>query len=662
MQQQTRRRLSTASGKRHECEEDDVVSRLAPLAPSPSWRDSVRLAYASKAVGPTYRTYSERCLGFDLPRLVLLLLVLMAAITVPALSWYCAVPMTSMADITALYNTFSVWALVFSVWFLGDRWSRYKVASVLLACGGVVVVAYGGADHRQEPKELNPLFGKRPASSSAAQMTSSTTGTGTTPAMSPTSHVLRIAELVVRALVDVGARAVDLVVTRYQDRAKEGDGSASNPLLGDLLALFGAVTMAAYEMAFKLLGTLPDEQEQRRCFNAVQSSTSRRHDRLSTSSQLQRGSSGHSAVWRDAEDEESRGLLTTELQEGKQAPYHAIEEAESSSGVAGDASRGEPSVWRHSSSLPIPDANGHLLQLQGERSAIFDGERASGYGSNRQASPSHVSGGPIRSSPSRNYEPEASVISYSIAAATAAENGHMDDSSELKDDERKLLVTARSLTASSSSSSSVGDIIEQESTLDDGDAEEIRDGSTRLRRPKSSICAQSARRNLRHYVDYRDDEADNDHLNYEDPSEAVPDALNARAHRNWVPPPLPFGLHTNIMTAGIGVVTLCTLWIGVLIAHLAGWERFEWPNNWVTVFAILFVVLAGVVFNGCFMVLLATWGPVTASVSCLLSTVAVAILDAALGAPFSLASALGCVFILGGFALLLLESAEGHGH
>lgn len=65
------------------------------------------------------------------------------------------------------------------------------------------------------------------------------------------------------------------------------------------------------------------------------------------------------------------------------------------------------------------------------------------------------------------------------------------------------------------------------------------------------------------------------------------------------------------------------------------------------------------------MVLLAIWGPVTASVSCLLSTVAVAILDAILGSSFSLASAAGCVCIVGGFGLLMMEPGgitSGAGH
>lgn len=129
------------------------------------------------------------------------------------------------------------------------------------------------------------------------------------------------------------------------------------------------------------------------------------------------------------------------------------------------------------------------------------------------------------------------------------------------------------------------------------------------------------------------------------------------------------------------------------MAHLTGWEPFELPHNAVTVFAILFVVFSGgksprtrtplpwpsnwtltplplspllfwptVIFNACFMLLLALWGPVTASVSCLLSTVAVAIFDALLRGAFSIVSLVGCCFIVGGFGLLMLEGGGGGGH
>lgn len=35
-----------------------------------------------------------------------------------------AVPLTTMADVTTIYNTYAVWALVFSIYFLGEKWER----------------------------------------------------------------------------------------------------------------------------------------------------------------------------------------------------------------------------------------------------------------------------------------------------------------------------------------------------------------------------------------------------------------------------------------------------------------------------------------------------------------------------------------------------------
>lgn len=32
-----------------------------------------------------------------------------------------------MADITTIYNTYAVWALVFSIWFLGEQWEKVRL-------------------------------------------------------------------------------------------------------------------------------------------------------------------------------------------------------------------------------------------------------------------------------------------------------------------------------------------------------------------------------------------------------------------------------------------------------------------------------------------------------------------------------------------------------
>ena len=64
-------------------------------------------------------------------------------IALPALTWYSAVPLTSMTDITAIYNVFAMFAYVFSVKYLGEKPTRTKLGSVVLAVTGVFIIAYG---------------------------------------------------------------------------------------------------------------------------------------------------------------------------------------------------------------------------------------------------------------------------------------------------------------------------------------------------------------------------------------------------------------------------------------------------------------------------------------------------------------------------------------
>jgi hypothetical protein len=63
-------------------------------------------------------------------------------------------------------------------------------------------------------------------------------------------------------------------------------------------------------------------------------------------------------------------------------------------------------------------------------------------------------------------------------------------------------------------------------------------------------------------------------------------------------------------------------------------ERFEFPSNFQTYLYLFIVAFSGIIFNGCFSILLAIWGPVLASVSCLLTTVLVFVADILLGHDF----------------------------
>lgn len=121
---------------------------------------------------------------------------------------------------------------------------------------------------------------------------------------------------------------------------------------------------------------------------------------------------------------------------------------------------------------------------------------------------------------------------------------------------------------------------------------------------------------------------------------------------------LPFGLHAIAMTTGIGIVTLLFFWIPLLLAHLYSAETFELPTSTAQVGWIVTGIICGVTFNGCFTILLSLWGPVLASMSCLLTTVLVQLTDMALGVPYTWISFLGSMIIAVSFACLLLW---GHG-
>lgn len=95
-----------------------------------------------------------------------------------------------------------------------------------------------------------------------------------------------------------------------------------------------------------------------------------------------------------------------------------------------------------------------------------------------------------------------------------------------------------------------------------------------------------------------------------------------------------------------------------VIGHITGLEPFEIPPNVNVVSAMFGVGLLGVVFNGCFTLLLGLWGPVLASVSIIGATVLVEIADVLLGQPLKLASIAGCALIVAGFVVLVGGTEE----
>lgn len=81
------------------------------------------------------------------------------------------------------------------------------------------------------------------------------------------------------------------------------------------------------------------------------------------------------------------------------------------------------------------------------------------------------------------------------------------------------------------------------------------------------------------------------------------------------------------------------------------------PQNMIWAY-IATIMMAGVIFNAGFMILLGIWGPVIVSVGNLLTIVLVLISDSVFGNganTITLWGLLGCGMIVGGFAILAID-------
>ncbi|KAL0581631.1 hypothetical protein V5O48_000447 [Marasmius crinis-equi] len=100
--------------------------------------------------------------GFPLARLLYLILALTIGVSVPALLWFCAVAISSVTDVTAIWNTNAFFAYILSVKAFGLKWETRKLAAVVLATLGVMAVVYGGAN---TPESGDPSAADATASS-----------------------------------------------------------------------------------------------------------------------------------------------------------------------------------------------------------------------------------------------------------------------------------------------------------------------------------------------------------------------------------------------------------------------------------------------------------------------------------------------------------------
>ncbi|KAG2366510.1 hypothetical protein BDR07DRAFT_1327812 [Suillus spraguei] len=80
---------------------------------------------------------------FPWSRFLVVIFVMTAIYSIPALLWFIAVVYAPVTDITAIWNTNAFFAYVFSVKLLNLKWSLIRMCAVCLATIGVLTIVYG---------------------------------------------------------------------------------------------------------------------------------------------------------------------------------------------------------------------------------------------------------------------------------------------------------------------------------------------------------------------------------------------------------------------------------------------------------------------------------------------------------------------------------------
>ncbi|ESK86641.1 duf6 domain [Moniliophthora roreri MCA 2997] len=125
------------------------------------WR-SVKVATANRLVQDSNPT------DFPVAEFVYLVLALTTGLTIPSLLWFVAIAISSVTDVTAIWNTNAFFAYIFSVKVFGLKWEARRLGAVVLATIGVIAVVYGGSSGGSPeeastlsttPKSVTPLAG-----------------------------------------------------------------------------------------------------------------------------------------------------------------------------------------------------------------------------------------------------------------------------------------------------------------------------------------------------------------------------------------------------------------------------------------------------------------------------------------------------------------------
>ncbi|CAG8695422.1 14993_t:CDS:2 [Cetraspora pellucida] len=137
---------------------------------------------------------------------------------------------------------------------------------------------------------------------------------------------------------------------------------------------------------------------------------------------------------------------------------------------------------------------------------------------------------------------------------------------------------------------------------------------------------------------------------------AVTYGLYEVLYKKYGSPPTPSILFSNTITGLIGIFTLIFLWVPIPILHYMEIEEFCLPDM-KTFGYILFMALFGVVFNACFMVVIALTSPIFAAIGIMLTIPIVAFVDAlVINSPLNASTIVGGLCILISFVLLSWKS------
>ncbi|KAF9339313.1 hypothetical protein BGZ91_006363 [Linnemannia elongata] len=114
----------------------------------------------------------------------------------------------------------------------------------------------------------------------------------------------------------------------------------------------------------------------------------------------------------------------------------------------------------------------------------------------------------------------------------------------------------------------------------------------------------------------------------------------------------------NTLTGLMGVVTLTMLWVPIPLFHWIGHEIMELPT-WKEFLSILMIATLGLIYNGCFMIVVSMTSPVFAAVGVMATIPLVALTDWALfHENIGWGNVVGGLSILAGFAILVRENRK----